>query len=46
MYNADGWWFITNTDIWRITGPVDFAAAGMWSQVGMALQHLWEILSL
>ena len=43
MYNADGWVVHHNTDIWRITGPVDFAAAGMWPTGGAWLcQHLWE----
>lgn len=43
MYNADGWVAHHNTDIWRITGPVDFAAAGMWPTGGAWLcQHIWE----
>lgn len=43
MYNADGWVVHHNTDLWRITGPVDFAAAGMWPTGGAWLcQHLWE----
>lgn len=43
MYNADGWVVHHNTDIWRITGPVDFAAAGMWPTGGAWLcQHIWE----
>lgn len=43
MYGADGWVAHHNTDIWRITGPVDFAAAGMWPTGGAWLcQHLWE----
>ncbi len=43
MYNANGWVVHHNTDIWRITGPVDFAAAGMWPTGGAWLcQHLWE----
>ena len=43
MYNADGWVVHHNTDIWRITGPVDYAAAGMWPTGGAWLcQHLWE----
>src|SRR5690606_38141076 len=32
-----------NTDLWRITSPVDFAAAGMWPTGGTWLtQQLWE----
>ncbi len=43
MYNADGWVVHHNTDIWRITGPVDFAAAGMWpTGAAWLCQHLWE----
>lgn len=43
MYNANGWVVHHNTDLWRITGPVDFAAAGMWPTGGAWLcQHLWE----
>ncbi|MBF6598718.1 MAG: glycoside hydrolase family 95 protein [Fermentimonas sp.] len=43
MYGAEGWVAHHNTDIWRITGPVDFAAAGMWPTGGAWLcQHLWE----
>ncbi len=43
MYNADGWTVHHNTDIWRITGPVDFAAAGMWPTGNAWIcRHLWE----
>lgn len=43
MYGANGWVVHHNTDLWRITGPVDFAAAGMWPTGGAWLcQHLWE----
>ena len=43
MYGADGWVVHHNTDIWRITGPVDFAAAGMWpTGAAWLCQHLWE----
>lgn len=43
MYGAEGWVAHHNTDIWRITGPVDFAAAGMWPTGGAWLcQHIWE----
>ncbi len=43
MYNSRGWVAHHNTDIWRITGVVDFANAGMWPMGGAWLsQHLWE----
>ena len=43
LYNADGWVAHHNTDIWRVTSPIDFAAAGMWPTGGTWLaQHLWE----
>lgn len=43
MYGADGWVAHHNTDIWRVTSPIDFAAAGMWPTGGAWLcQHLWE----
>lgn len=43
MYNADGWVLHHNTDIWRITGPVDHAPSGMWLAGGAWLsQHLYE----
>lgn len=42
MYNARGWVLHHNTDIWRITGPVDRAASGMWPTGGAWVsQHLW-----
>jgi ribulose 1,5-bisphosphate carboxylase large subunit-like protein len=30
MYKSRGWVAHHNTDIWRITGVIDFANAGMW----------------
>ena len=43
MYGSDGWVAHHNTDIWRITGVVDFADAGQWPMGGAWLaQHLWE----
>lgn len=43
MYNASGWVAHHNTDIWRVTSPIDFAAAGMWPSGGLWLsQHVWE----
>ncbi|MGV8092250.1 MAG: pectinesterase family protein [Mangrovibacterium sp.] len=43
MYGARGWMLHHNTDIWRITGPVDGAFYGMWPMGGAWLsQHLWQ----
>ncbi|KQT16719.1 alpha-L-fucosidase [Chryseobacterium sp. Leaf404] len=43
MYRSRGWVAHHNTDIWRITGVVDFANAGQWPMGGAWLsQHLWE----
>lgn len=43
MYGARGWMLHHNTDIWRSTGLVDFAYAGMWTTGGAWLcQPLWE----
>jgi alpha-L-fucosidase 2 len=42
MYDCRGWVLHHNTDLWRITGPVDRAASGMWPTGGAWLcQHLW-----
>jgi alpha-L-fucosidase 2 len=43
MYGARGWVLHHNTDLWRITAPVDFAAPGMWpSGEAWFSEHLWE----
>ncbi|WP_370479507.1 glycoside hydrolase family 95 protein [Tamlana flava] len=43
MYDANGWVLHHNTDIWRITGPIDMAASGMWPTGGAwVCQDLWE----
>lgn len=43
MYNCRGWVAHHNTDLWRICGVVDFAAAGMWPSGGAWLaQHIWQ----
>lgn len=43
MYDCRGWVAHHNTDLWRIAGVVDFAAAGMWPTGGAWLaQHLWQ----
>src|SRR5258706_1211826 len=42
MYGANGWVAHHNTDIWRITGPVDNIYYGMWPMGGAWLsRHLW-----
>ncbi|WP_089682858.1 glycosyl hydrolase family 95 catalytic domain-containing protein [Catalinimonas alkaloidigena] len=43
MYGARGWAVHHNTDVWRITGPVDGAYYGLWPMGGAWLsQHLWQ----
>ncbi|WP_316813870.1 glycoside hydrolase family 95 protein [Pedobacter heparinus] len=43
MYGARGWVTHHNTDIWRITGPVDGVYSGMWPMGGAWLsRHLWD----
>ena len=43
MYGAGGWLAHHNTDLWRITGPVDGINSAMWPMGGAWLsQHLWE----
>ncbi len=43
MYGARGWVLHHNTDLWRITGPVDGAFYGTWPMGGAWLsQHLWQ----
>lgn len=43
MYGAGGWVAHHNTDLWRITGPVDRINSAMWPMGGAWLsQHLWE----
>ncbi|MCX6215261.1 MAG: glycoside hydrolase family 95 protein [Spirosoma sp.] len=43
MYGASGWLAHHNTDLWRITGPVDPIYYSMWPMGGAWLsQHLWE----
>lgn len=42
MYGARGWVLHHNTDLWRTTGPVDYAGPGMWPTGGAWFcQHLW-----
>ncbi len=43
MYKARGWVTHHNTDIWRITGPVDGGFYGVWPMGGAWLcRHIWE----
>lgn len=43
LYGAKGWVAHHNTDLWRISGPVDGAYYGMWPNGGAwAAQHLWQ----
>lgn len=43
MYGAKGWVAHHNTDLWRITGPVDDINYGMWPMGGAWLSRdLWE----
>ncbi len=43
LYHARGWVAHHNTDLWRITGPVDGGFYGMWPMGGAWLtRHLWE----
>ncbi len=43
MYGADGWVLHHNTDQWRVTGPIDRAATGLWPMGAAWLcRHLWE----
>lgn len=43
MYGCRGWMAHHNTDLWRIAGPVDAAAWGMFPNGGAWLAtHLWE----
>ena len=43
MYGAEGWVLHHNTDQWRVTGPIDRAATGLWPMGAAWLcHHLWE----
>ncbi|WP_455667703.1 glycosyl hydrolase family 95 catalytic domain-containing protein [Phocaeicola sp.] len=43
MYGSRGWVAHHNTDIWRVTGPVDKAFYGTWPMGGAWLTtHLWQ----
>ncbi|MBQ9175744.1 MAG: glycoside hydrolase N-terminal domain-containing protein [Bacteroidaceae bacterium] len=43
MYDCGGWMAHHNTDLWRVAGPVDGAAWGMFPNGGAWLAtHLWQ----
>ena len=43
MYGSGGWVTHHNTDLWRITGPVDGIYSAMWPMGGAWLsRHVWE----
>lgn len=43
MYNCKGWMAHHNTDLWRISGPVDGATWGMFPNGGAWLAtHIWQ----
>ncbi|MDR2859823.1 MAG: glycoside hydrolase family 95 protein, partial [Mediterranea sp.] len=43
MYGTRGWVLHHNSDLWRLTGPIDFAGSGMWpTGEAWVSQHLWE----
>ncbi|MDR3228592.1 MAG: glycoside hydrolase N-terminal domain-containing protein [Puniceicoccales bacterium] len=43
MYGVRGWVAHHNTDLWRITGPVDSGSYAIWPSGGAWLtRHLWE----
>lgn len=43
VYGAKGWVAHHNTDLWRVSGPVDAAYYGMWPNGGAWLAtHLWQ----
>ncbi|TSJ43656.1 glycoside hydrolase family 95 protein [Mucilaginibacter corticis] len=43
MYGVGGWMAHHNTDLWRITGPVDYIYSGLWPSGGAWLStQLWD----
>ncbi len=43
MYGVGGWVTHHNTDLWRITGPVDGISSGLWPSGGVWLStQLWD----
>ncbi|ORX83951.1 Six-hairpin glycosidase [Anaeromyces robustus] len=43
LYNAEGWMAHHNTDVWRISGPIEGAYWGIWPNGGAWLStHIWQ----
>ncbi len=43
MYGCRGWAMHHNSDIWRMTGAVDYAYCGLWPTCGAWLcHHIWD----
>ena len=43
MYGCRGWVLHHNTDLWRMTGAVDYAYSGLWpTSNAWFCQHLWN----
>ena len=43
MYGCRGWVLHHNSDLWRITGALDYAYCGLWpSGAAWLCQHLWD----
>ena len=43
MYGCRGWTLHHNSDLWRVTGVLDYAYCGLWPTGNAWLcQHLWE----
>lgn len=43
MYGCRGWVVHHNSDLWRITGALDYAYCGLWpSGAAWLCQHLWD----
>jgi len=43
MYGCRGWVLHHNSDLWRVTGVLDYAYCGLWPSGGAWLcQHLWD----
>ena len=43
MYGCRGWVVHHNSDLWRVTGALDYAYCGLWpSGAAWLCQHLWD----
>lgn len=42
MYGADGWMAHHNTDIWRVTGGIDWSWGSWPTSNAWLVQHLWQ----